>query len=164
MYRAPTTPTQSQSSNASRTNPIEYTSSGDSTVVRTCLCGQEVVVRTPWTNLNPGRHFRGCPGDGGSYCNVFQWVDPTMCHRSKEINPGLLTKIAEKDGLLHDLCQKCRLQAVVPPSVVDEPASLSTFLSTMSSCAILNVVQLLKIYCVFQTTQYLEVTIVDECP
>ncbi|GKE51846.1 hypothetical protein Tco_1487002 [Tanacetum coccineum] len=26
-----------------------------------CACGLEVVIRTSWTNRNPGRRFYGCP-------------------------------------------------------------------------------------------------------
>ncbi|GKC42052.1 zinc finger, GRF-type containing protein [Tanacetum coccineum] len=26
-----------------------------------CACGLEAVIRTSWTNRNPGRHFYGCP-------------------------------------------------------------------------------------------------------
>ncbi|KAL0361524.1 UNVERIFIED_CONTAM: hypothetical protein Sradi_3836900 [Sesamum radiatum] len=85
---------------------MEFSSSAESTVLRTCFCGLEVVVRTSWTNANPGRQFRGCPGEGGTYCNVFQWVDPPMCRRAKEIIPGLLNKLGEKDRQLNELRQK----------------------------------------------------------
>ncbi|KAL0366960.1 UNVERIFIED_CONTAM: hypothetical protein Sradi_3586100 [Sesamum radiatum] len=85
---------------------MEYSFSADSAVVRTCLCGLEVVVRTSWTNANPDRRFRGCPGEGGSYCNVFQWVDPPMCPRAKEIIPDLIAKIADKDVQLTELRQQ----------------------------------------------------------
>ncbi|KAL0435075.1 UNVERIFIED_CONTAM: hypothetical protein Sradi_0215400 [Sesamum radiatum] len=39
----------------------------------------------------------------GSYCSVFQWVDPPMCRRAKKIIPGLLTKLGEKDRQLNEL-------------------------------------------------------------
>ncbi|KAL0449482.1 UNVERIFIED_CONTAM: hypothetical protein Slati_1504600 [Sesamum latifolium] len=37
--------------------------STDSYIIRICTCGREVQVRTAWTSTNPGRHFRGCPGN-----------------------------------------------------------------------------------------------------
>ncbi|KAK4394007.1 hypothetical protein Sango_1871500 [Sesamum angolense] len=85
---------------------MEYTSTGDSSVVRTCLCDYEVVVRTSWTNSNPGRRFRGCPGDNGSYCGVFQWVDPPMCRQAKEIIPGLLSRLNDQERQLNEYQQK----------------------------------------------------------
>ncbi|KAK4434992.1 hypothetical protein Salat_0662200 [Sesamum alatum] len=34
----------------------------DGSLPRICRCGHQVVVRTSWTNSNPSRRFRGCPG------------------------------------------------------------------------------------------------------
>ncbi|PWA95313.1 zinc finger, GRF-type [Artemisia annua] len=48
-----------------------------------CWCGQTAVVRTSWTNRNPGRRFYGC-------CDFIDWYDPPMCARSVSIIPGLL--------------------------------------------------------------------------
>ncbi|KAL0427358.1 UNVERIFIED_CONTAM: hypothetical protein Slati_2910600 [Sesamum latifolium] len=62
---------------------------------RICTCGKEVVVRTSWTSKNPGRRFCGCPGDEGFYCSSFQWVDPAMCRRSKEVIPALLNRLSQ---------------------------------------------------------------------
>ncbi|PWA56411.1 zinc finger, GRF-type [Artemisia annua] len=47
-----------------------------------CACGLQCVVRTSWTNRNPGRRFYSCP--------LIGWVDPLMCDRSLDIIPGLL--------------------------------------------------------------------------
>ncbi|KAL0405665.1 UNVERIFIED_CONTAM: hypothetical protein Slati_3880400 [Sesamum latifolium] len=58
-----------------------------------CKCGKDVEVRTSWNNNNPGRRFRGCPGHGGSYCGSFEWVDPPMCRRAREVIPELLKHI-----------------------------------------------------------------------
>ncbi|KAL0408371.1 UNVERIFIED_CONTAM: hypothetical protein Sradi_1771500 [Sesamum radiatum] len=85
---------------------MEYTSTGDSGIVRTCLCGLEVAVCTSWTNSNPGRRFRGCLCDNGSYCGVFQWSDPPMCRRAKEIIPGLLTRLNEQERKLNEFREK----------------------------------------------------------
>ncbi|PWA74397.1 zinc finger, GRF-type [Artemisia annua] len=48
-----------------------------------CWCGQTAVVRTSWTNQNPGRRFYGC-------CDFIDWYDPPMCARSVSIIPSLL--------------------------------------------------------------------------
>ncbi|KAL0440661.1 UNVERIFIED_CONTAM: hypothetical protein Sradi_0005000 [Sesamum radiatum] len=79
-----------QSRWSTRPNYRNTASSSDSDIIRICTCGWEVAVRTSWTSTNPGRHFRGCPGIEGKYCGSFQWVDPPMCRRSREIIPGLL--------------------------------------------------------------------------
>ncbi|KAL0325158.1 UNVERIFIED_CONTAM: hypothetical protein Sradi_5085100 [Sesamum radiatum] len=85
---------------------MEYTSTGDSSIVRACLCGFEVVIRTSWTNSNPGRRFRSCPGDNGSYCGVFQWIDPPMCLGAKEIIHGLLSRLNDQEKQLNEYRQK----------------------------------------------------------
>ncbi|PWA47056.1 zinc finger, GRF-type [Artemisia annua] len=54
-----------------------------------CFCGNPTIVRTSWTNINPGRRFRCCP-QIGTYCPFFSWVDPPMCARAMAIIPGLL--------------------------------------------------------------------------
>ncbi|KAK4433381.1 hypothetical protein Salat_1100400 [Sesamum alatum] len=58
-----------------------------------CACGREVVMRTSWTSINPGRRFRGCPGSQGTYCGTFEWIDPPMCLWSKEVIPSLLNRL-----------------------------------------------------------------------
>ncbi|KAL2230897.1 UNVERIFIED_CONTAM: hypothetical protein Sindi_1684100 [Sesamum indicum] len=37
--------------------------SSTETVVRFYRCGRDVMLRTSWITLNPGRRFRGCPSD-----------------------------------------------------------------------------------------------------
>ncbi|KAM7501346.1 hypothetical protein LguiB_000250 [Lonicera macranthoides] len=54
-----------------------------------CYCCIPTIVRTSWTDNNPGRRFRACEQ---GVCGYFSWVDPPMCKRSKEIIPGLLRK------------------------------------------------------------------------
>ncbi|KAK4427159.1 hypothetical protein Salat_1484800 [Sesamum alatum] len=73
----------------------------DGSLPRNCRCGQQVFVRTSWTNRNPGRRFRGCPGALGSYCDCFEWIDPPMCRRSTEIIPRLLRRLNNYESSLH---------------------------------------------------------------
>ncbi|XP_019183765.1 PREDICTED: uncharacterized protein LOC109178688 [Ipomoea nil] len=67
---------------------------GGSVEIRECECGNELVIRTSWTDRNPGRRFFHCsesPGRKG--CGFFEWTDPPMCPRSICIIPGLLKRI-----------------------------------------------------------------------
>ncbi|PWA48333.1 zinc finger, GRF-type [Artemisia annua] len=57
-----------------------------------CTCGQQAVVKTSWTDRNPGRCFYGCP-TYDSKCHFLGWVDASMCRRSVEIILGLLRRI-----------------------------------------------------------------------
>nr|KAJ0197449.1 hypothetical protein LSAT_V11C700355590 [Lactuca sativa] len=52
-----------------------------------CFCRKWVIVRTSWTNNNPGRRFWGCPDP------FIGWYDEPMCAHSKVIIPGLLRTI-----------------------------------------------------------------------
>ncbi|GKD34909.1 zinc finger, GRF-type containing protein [Tanacetum coccineum] len=54
-----------------------------------CTCGLEAVIRTSWTNRNPGRRFYGCPTLSPTCVNFLGWYDPPMCQRSVQIIPGL---------------------------------------------------------------------------
>ncbi|KAK4435697.1 hypothetical protein Salat_0733200 [Sesamum alatum] len=102
--------------NTSSSNPSQSRSTGnsfsydmepeDSACVRICKCGNDLTVRTSWTNSNPGRRFRGCSGDTGVYCGVFEWIDPPMCRRAKDVIPDLLNRINNQDRLLKELRQK----------------------------------------------------------
>ncbi|KAL4564507.1 hypothetical protein LXL04_028571 [Taraxacum kok-saghyz] len=47
------------------------------------------LMRTSWTDLNPGRRFWGCPKPY-STCGFIGWIDGPMCERSKRVIPGLL--------------------------------------------------------------------------
>ncbi|GJX27321.1 zinc finger, GRF-type containing protein [Tanacetum coccineum] len=55
-----------------------------------CLCGQQTLIRTSWTNNHPGRRFHTCPRLGGTSCDFFDWYDPPICARARNIIPGLL--------------------------------------------------------------------------
>ncbi|KAK4428978.1 hypothetical protein Salat_1197800 [Sesamum alatum] len=74
MNRSTNNQSQSRSTGNSYTNTID---SDGSDVVRTCLCGLEIVVRTSWTNSNPGHRFRGCSGDGvkGRYTGLIESIE-----------------------------------------------------------------------------------------
>ncbi|GJU84372.1 zinc finger, GRF-type containing protein [Tanacetum coccineum] len=55
-----------------------------------CACGLEVVIRTSWTNRNPGRRFYGCPTLSPTCVDFLRWYDPPMCQWSIQIIPWLL--------------------------------------------------------------------------
>ncbi|KAL0451548.1 UNVERIFIED_CONTAM: hypothetical protein Slati_1132900 [Sesamum latifolium] len=102
-----------------RPNPTHTASSSDFDTLRICSCGRELLVRASWTSTNPDRRFRGCPGNEGKYCGseTFQWVDPPMCRRSKEIIPGLLNRLntyenaikLTKETIALERRRRCRL-------------------------------------------------------
>ena len=53
-----------------------------------CLCGNWLVAKTAWTELNAGRRFVSC-----ERCRFFRWLDEPLCDRARSIIPGLLRKI-----------------------------------------------------------------------
>ncbi|KAL8053324.1 hypothetical protein ABFX02_05G063400 [Erythranthe guttata] len=64
----------------------------------TCFCSRRPVMKTSWTDLNPGRRYTNCDKfrkPGG--CNYFVWTDPPMCERSRQIIPGLLRRINKQE-------------------------------------------------------------------
>ncbi|PWA59077.1 zinc finger, GRF-type [Artemisia annua] len=67
-----------------------------------CHCGKVAVVKTSWTNINPGRRFYSCP-DVASDCPFVDWVDPPMCPRSVNIIPGLLRSLNNHRGQIQVL-------------------------------------------------------------
>ncbi|GJZ14479.1 hypothetical protein Tco_0550156 [Tanacetum coccineum] len=69
-------------------------------VVR-CACGLEAVIRTSWTNQNPGSSFLWL-----SY--TYKWYDPPMCQRSVQIIPGLLRSRNELEEILAMVEEKRR--------------------------------------------------------
>ncbi|KAG8371573.1 hypothetical protein BUALT_Bualt13G0102000 [Buddleja alternifolia] len=59
-----------------------------------CYCMRLAKFRCSWTDANPGRRFYGCeltPNAGG--CGFFEWFDPPMCNRSRNVIPGLLRNV-----------------------------------------------------------------------
>ncbi|GKC79968.1 zinc finger, GRF-type containing protein [Tanacetum coccineum] len=73
-----------------------------------CACGLEAVIRTSWTNRNPGRRFYGCPTLSPTCVNFLRWYDPPMCQRSVQIIPGLLRSRNELEEILAMVEEKRR--------------------------------------------------------
>ncbi|KAL4575273.1 hypothetical protein LXL04_022115 [Taraxacum kok-saghyz] len=67
-----------------------------------CFCGSMAVVRTAWTDNNPGRRFWGCPHPN-SQCGFIGWIDGPMCPRSKAIIPGLLRSLNRHQKIVEDM-------------------------------------------------------------
>ncbi|CAA0810016.1 DNA topoisomerase 3-alpha [Striga hermonthica] len=58
-----------------------------------CQCGKRAVLRTSWTDDNPGRRFHSCLSWKRGGCKFFEWEDPPICRRAKSIIPGLLRRV-----------------------------------------------------------------------
>ncbi|GJR07020.1 retrovirus-related pol polyprotein from transposon TNT 1-94 [Tanacetum coccineum] len=65
-----------------------------------CACGLEAVIRTSWTNQNPGRRFYGCPTLSPTCVNFLRWYDPPMCQMSVQIILGLLRSRNELEEIV----------------------------------------------------------------
>ncbi|GKD25579.1 zinc finger, GRF-type containing protein, partial [Tanacetum coccineum] len=65
-----------------------------------CSYGLKSVIRTSWTNRNPGRRFYGCPTLSPTFFNFFQWFNPPMCQRPVQNIPGLLRSHNELEEIL----------------------------------------------------------------
>ncbi|KAK4400195.1 hypothetical protein Sango_1125600 [Sesamum angolense] len=63
-----------------------------------CHCGRPAVMRTAWTNENPGRRFHSCRNYKRGGCRFFAWEDPPICQRARTIIPGLLRRINGLEG------------------------------------------------------------------
>nr|GEV88502.1 hypothetical protein [Tanacetum cinerariifolium] len=73
-----------------------------------CACGLEAVIKTSWTNRNPGRRFYGCHTLSPTCVNFLRWYDPLMCQRSVQIIPGLLRSRNELEEILAMVKEKRR--------------------------------------------------------
>ncbi|GJY38934.1 zinc finger, GRF-type containing protein [Tanacetum coccineum] len=73
-----------------------------------CTCGLEAMIRTSWTNRNPGRRFYGCPTLSPTYVNFLRWYDPPMCQRSVQIIPRLLRSRNELEEIVAMVKEKRR--------------------------------------------------------
>ncbi|GJS01116.1 hypothetical protein Tco_0317624 [Tanacetum coccineum] len=73
-----------------------------------CAYGLESVIRTSWTNWNPGHRFYGCPTLSPTYVNFLRWYDPPMCQRSVQIIPGLLRSRNELEEIVAMVEEKRR--------------------------------------------------------
>ncbi|MFS7952775.1 putative transcription factor GRF family [Helianthus anomalus] len=51
-----------------------------------CRCGRKTVIKTSWTDKNPGRSFYGCP----AHCGFIAWSESEVYLRSKVIILKLL--------------------------------------------------------------------------
>ncbi|KAF5960209.1 hypothetical protein HYC85_001418 [Camellia sinensis] len=61
---------------------------------RLCYCGESSSVKTSMTSGNMGRRFYGCARYGVDVtCGYFEWVDPPMCQRGREVLPRMVAKM-----------------------------------------------------------------------
>ena len=60
-----------------------------------CFCNKVSVVKTSWTDRNPGRRFLSYGKRNG--CSFFIWIDPPMCDRARVIILGLLRRLTEME-------------------------------------------------------------------
>ena len=70
--------------------------------VRKYDCGEWVVQRVAWTELNAGGRFFGCV-NGRNGCNYFRWFDPPVCDNARGVICGLLRRIKEHEDELERL-------------------------------------------------------------
>ncbi|GER32692.1 GRF zinc finger containing protein [Striga asiatica] len=72
--------------------------------VQKCRCSEEELpFKTSWTKNNPGRRYWACPNYGTrEFCGFYKWLDSEMCARSKQIIPGLLSKLNNLEDELND--------------------------------------------------------------
>ncbi|CAN1158031.1 hypothetical protein LINPERHAP2_LOCUS21905 [Linum perenne] len=96
-----------------------------------CGCGQMAVIRTSWTESNPGRRFFGCGRYGRvGACKFFHWADPELDEHVKHIVVGLLWKIRDIERVNRR------------PNIGDRYKKLGYVL--ISICVILSIVMLSK--------------------
>ncbi|KAF5768846.1 putative transcription factor GRF family [Helianthus annuus] len=75
-----------------------------------CNCGQDAIIVTSWTDLNPGRRFYSCPTMNPNCGRFIGCVDPPMCSRAVAIIPGLLRHRNQVDAELAKMREKNRLK------------------------------------------------------
>ncbi|KAK6119504.1 hypothetical protein DH2020_046754 [Rehmannia glutinosa] len=91
-----------------------------------CHCEKNVVKKTSWTDLDPGRRYSACEKFrevGG--CTYFAWIDPPMCTRSRQIFPELLKRANKLEGE--------GVEMVIPP-LFKCPISLDLFKDPVTLC------------------------------
>ncbi|PWA43614.1 zinc finger, GRF-type [Artemisia annua] len=76
-------------------------------MVRFPQCGSPAVIKTSWTQFNPGRHFYCCSKRGPNH-GIIDWYDPTMCDRAVQIIPGLLRNMNESQDIVAENCGTIR--------------------------------------------------------
>ncbi|CAL1396134.1 unnamed protein product [Linum trigynum] len=61
-----------------------------------CRCAVPAVLRTSWTDANPGRRFFGCANyRGANACNYFRWIDPPLEDNIKRLVLAMHKRIRE---------------------------------------------------------------------
>ncbi|CAL5390371.1 unnamed protein product [Camellia sinensis] len=61
---------------------------------RLCYCRERSPVKTSMTSGNMGRRFYGCARYGVYVtCGYFEWVDPPMCQRGREVLSRMVAKM-----------------------------------------------------------------------
>ncbi|CAN1772275.1 Uncharacterized protein At4g04775 [Linum perenne] len=64
---------------------------------RRCGCGEKVILFTSWTEANPGRRFWKCrsrdKANDREFRHYFEWHDPPIEDRSKQVINGLLRRL-----------------------------------------------------------------------
>ncbi|XP_017225141.1 uncharacterized protein LOC108201361 [Daucus carota subsp. sativus] len=74
-----------------------------------CQCGLVPVLKTSWTDNNPGRRFWSCRmylRNKRKGCGYYRWHDPPVEGRSKNIIPDLLRKIEMLEEEIKELKRK----------------------------------------------------------
>ncbi|GJY49010.1 hypothetical protein Tco_0438966 [Tanacetum coccineum] len=84
-----------------------------------CACGLEAVIRTSWTNRNPGRRFYGFSTLSPTRVNFLWWFDPPMCQRFVQIISGLLRSRNELEEILAMVEEKRRKEVAFFGNLVD---------------------------------------------
>nr|KAJ0185615.1 hypothetical protein LSAT_V11C900490130 [Lactuca sativa] len=92
-----------------------------------CFCKKWAIVRTSWTNNNPGRRFWGCP-DPNSSCGFIGWHDEPMCARSKVIIPGLLGTINKLRKAIDDIKEQASKHEKAMEKIKEEETMLRYYL------------------------------------
>nr|KAJ0216477.1 hypothetical protein LSAT_V11C300119530 [Lactuca sativa] len=101
-------------------------SSSPSTMVM-CVCRKWAIVRTSWTDNNPGRRFWGCP-DPNSSCGFIGWYDEPMCARSKVIIPGLLRTINKLRKAMDDIKEQASKHEKAMEKIKEQATMLKYYL------------------------------------
>ncbi|XP_050219102.1 uncharacterized protein LOC126669631 [Mercurialis annua] len=95
----------------------------DNSSLPMCNCGQIAILKTAWTNANPGRRFLGCSRYGTmGACNYFAWFDDETCDHTRVVILGLLKKLRkyelEADKAREKRTSKKKIVAVIIMVVV----------------------------------------------
>ncbi|CAK9149464.1 unnamed protein product [Ilex paraguariensis] len=66
-----------------------------------CFCGLKCKVKTSWTENNPERRFYSFPNYktvGKSSCKYFDWYEPKMTDRERNIIVGFMRKTTKLEN------------------------------------------------------------------